>query len=128
MRIPTVRLHTFVLRAWHKIYMWPNYSRRKKLFVSTNPTAPLSLRRPLMFLSCSSTIVEQHDFRYISACFTSWPSHFKFAFICCDNWPIDSPPKMASWRTSFVGPSIVFTCQSRLCKSLSTSPSPIIGQ
>ena len=23
-----------------------------------------------------------------------------------DYWPIDSPPKMASWRTSFVGPSI----------------------
>jgi len=42
--------------------------------------------------------------------------------------PIDNPPKMASWRTSFVGPSIVFTCQSCLCKSLSPSPSPIIGQ
>jgi len=49
---------------------------------------------------------------------------------CCmlSNWPIDSPPKMASWRTSFVGPSIVFTCQSCLCKPLSPSPSPIIGQ
>ena len=44
------------------------------------------------------------------------------------NWPIDSPPKMASCRTSFVGPSFVFTCQSCLCKSLSPSPSPIIGQ
>jgi len=44
------------------------------------------------------------------------------------NWPIDSPPKMASWRTRFVGPSIVFTCQSCLCKSLSPSRSPIIGQ
>ena len=45
-----------------------------------------------------------------------------------NNWPIDSPPKMTSWRTNFVGPSIVFTCQSCLCKSLSPSPSPIIGQ
>jgi len=44
------------------------------------------------------------------------------------NWPIDSPPKMASWRTSFVGPSFVFICQSCLCKSLSPSPSPIIAQ
>jgi len=41
-------------------------------------------------------------------------------------WPIDSPPKVASWRTSFVGPSIVFTCQSCICKSL--SPMPIIVQ
>jgi len=32
------------------------------------------------------------------------------------------PPKMASWRTSFVGPSIVYTCQSCLCKSPSPSP------
>jgi len=50
--------------------------------------------------------------------------------IISSNWPIDSPPKMASWRTIFVGPSIVFTCQSYLYKSLSlsTSPSPIIGQ
>ena len=30
--------------------------------------------------------------------------------------------------TSFVGPSIVCTCQSRPCKLLSPSPSPIIGQ
>jgi len=35
---------------------------------------------------------------------------------------------MTSWLTSFVGPSIVFTCPSCLCKSLSSSPSPIIGQ
>jgi len=33
-----------------------------------------------------------------------------------NNWPIESPPKMVSWRSSFVGPSIVFTCQSCLCK------------
>ena len=44
------------------------------------------------------------------------------------NWPIDSPQKMSCSRTSFVGPSIVFTCPSCLCKSLSPSPSPIIGQ
>jgi len=42
------------------------------------------------------------------------------------NWPIDNPHKMASWRTSFVGSSTVFTCQSYLCKSLSPSPSPIM--
>jgi len=46
----------------------------------------------------------------------------------CGNLPIDSPPKMASWRTSVVGPSIVFTCQSCLCKSPSPAPSLIIGQ
>jgi len=40
---------------------------------------------------------------------------------------MDSPPKLASWRTSFVGPSIVFTCQSCLCKSLWPSPSPIVS-
>jgi len=56
------------------------------------------------------------------------PLNERLLWIMFNNWPIDSPPKMASWRTSFVGPSIVFTCQSCLCKSLSPSPSPIIGQ
>ena len=64
--------------------------------------------------------------RMSSQDFHSWGWHTCFASF--SNWPIDSPPKMASWRTSFVGPSIVFTCQSCLCKSLSSSPSPIIGQ
>jgi len=41
---------------------------------------------------------------------------------------IDLSTARPKWRTSFVGPSIVFTCQSYLCKSLSPSPSPIIGQ
>ena len=38
---------------------------------------------------------------------SSVSSTVSYSFSFC--WPIDSPPKMASWRTSFVGQSILLT-------------------
>jgi len=115
-------LFTFVNMSW-----MVNNKGRRAGFIS-----PCGFIIMLKYHTCKHLCWKWNHFR-------NWLNHFNLKnkssgrhcvcnHIICWNWPIDSPPKMASWRTSFVGPSIVFTCQLCVCKSLSPSPSPTIDQ
>jgi len=104
-------------KTWWKKQSWmpryPDYMQSSPNFQSS----PISVE---FFCLCDGSMLSFVFFSLKKDC------HFPLNHNCI--WPINSPPKMATWRTSFVGPSIVFTCQSCLCKSLSPPPSPFINQ